>query len=501
MGPRSTWVAALAAVAVAATASGLAEASGPAAPLGHDGRWLTDAHGRVVVLHGLNMVFKRPPYAPSAAGFGEDDARFLAAEGYNTIRLGVIYKAVEPRPGRYDDRYLADIKRTVDILGRHGIFSLVDFHQDLYNERFQGEGWPDWAIVGDAATLPPQPQAGFPGNYTAMPALQRAFDHFWSNDPGPGDVGLQDRYAAAWRHVARRMRDDRHVLGYDLLNEPWPGTTWQTCANPEGCPVFDALMTRFIKRTIAAIRQADRRTLVWYEPNVIFNDGADTQVGDTGDPRAGFSFHDYCLPQGFAQADPARSCDAFDDMVFAHALHHADAVGDTLLLSEFGATDDLDTLERMVQRADRNMVSWQEWHYCGCDDPTTSGPGDTQALVLDPAKPPRGHNLKKAKLAVLSRPYPEAIAGTPESFGFDPGSRTFRLRYATKPVRGADLRSSLTQVAIPRRQYPRGYTVRARGAKVVSPPGARRLKLVTCRGADQVRVKVTPGPRRAQDGC
>ena len=60
------------------------------------GRWLTDEHGRVVVLHGVNMVNKLPPYDPAAIGFGVDDARFLGAEGFNTVRLGIVWKAVEP---------------------------------------------------------------------------------------------------------------------------------------------------------------------------------------------------------------------------------------------------------------------------------------------------------------------------------------------------------------------------------------------------------------------
>ena len=47
--------------------SGVAEAA--ALPrLGHHGRWVTDDAGRVVTLHGWNMVNKRPPYAPDAVG-------------------------------------------------------------------------------------------------------------------------------------------------------------------------------------------------------------------------------------------------------------------------------------------------------------------------------------------------------------------------------------------------------------------------------------------------
>ena len=82
-----------------------------------------------------------------------------------------------------------------------------------------------------------------------MVAMWRAYDHFWANDPGPGAVGLQDRYAAAWKETATRFAASNHVLGYDLMNEPWPGSTWQQCANPAGCPAFDATMGQFIART------------------------------------------------------------------------------------------------------------------------------------------------------------------------------------------------------------------------------------------------------------
>jgi endoglycosylceramidase len=483
---RQALLLAVAALAVAAPPA----TAGLRLPLGHAGRWITDADGRVAILHGINMVSKLAPYAPDAVGFGDDDAAFLASEGFDTVRVGVIYKAVEPQPGVYDDAYLDRIKATVDTLARHGIVSLVDFHQDLYNERFQGEGWPDWAVQDD--NLPAQPQAGFPGNYLGMPALQRAFDHFWNNDPGPGGVGLQDRYAAAWRHVAGRFRDDPAVLGYDLLNEPWPGTAWQQCANPAGCPAFDAMLTEFIKRTIAAIRLADQRTLVFYEPQVLFNDGADTNLGDTGDPSSGMSFHDYCL---FADQGGTGygGCGTFDDLVFSNADKHAAATGDALLLSEFGATDAADVLNGVLGLADRHMVSWQEWHYCGCRDPTTSGPGDKQAIVLDPAKPPTGANLKTSTLGILTRPYPQAVAGTPEGFGFDPAAKRFVLHYATRRADGSGSfgAGAETEIAVPARAYPDGYAADVQGGEIRSVRDDRVLRVTACPGVERVAVTVT----------
>jgi endoglycosylceramidase len=463
---------------------------GPVAPLGHAGRWITDARGRVVILHGINMVYKRPPYAPDATGFGADDAAFLRAEGYDTVRLGVIYKAVEPVPGHYDDHYLARVAATARTLAANGIVSLVDFHQDMYNERFQGEGWPDWAVDDDG--LPAEPKEGFSANYLVMPALQRAYDNFFADAKAPDGVGLEEHYAAAWRHVARFFRSVPGVLGYDLLNEPWPGTAWQDCINTAGCPASDKKLAGLYAKVIKGIRSVDRGHLVFYEPYVLFNFGGGTSIGPF-DKRAAMSFHDYCLSAGVK--DSNAGCDAIDDAVFQHADAQARRTGDGLLLTEFGATTAADILTAMVDRADRFMVGWQEWHYCGCDDPTTSGPGSKQALVLDPARPPRGANLDTGKLAILSRPHPEAVAGTPLAYGYDAAAHRFTLRWTPRLAdgRGRFGPRAVTTILIPRRQYPQGYLAGVSGGRVRSPAGAQVLRVTARRGAAQ--VSVTVGPR------
>jgi endoglycosylceramidase len=251
-------------------------------------------------------------------------------------------------------------------------------------------------------------------------------------------------------------------------------------------------MTAFIKRTITAIRAADPTTLAFYEPNVIFNDGAKTNVGDTGDAHAGMSFHDYCLTSD--AGGPDANCDTLDDMVFANAEEHARQTGDTTLLTEFGATTDPKVLSGMAARADRFMVGWQEWHYCGCDDPTTSGPGDKQALVIDPKKAPEGANLDTGKLKLLTRPYPQVVAGTPAGWSFDPASRTFKLAYATKRAdgKGSFGAGRETEIAVPARQYAGGYAVAVQGGTVRSPAGAATLRVAACPGAERVAVTVTP---------
>ena len=75
------------------------------------------------------------------------------------------------------------------MLARHGIFTLLDFHQDLYNERFQGEGWPDWAVADDG--VPAEPQRASRATTWSTPALNRAFDNFWANVTGRGPAACR----------------------------------------------------------------------------------------------------------------------------------------------------------------------------------------------------------------------------------------------------------------------------------------------------------------------
>ena len=474
----------------------------PTTPLGHSGRWIIDAKGRVVILHGVNMVFKRPPYYPAATGFGTDDAAFLKRNGFNVVRLGVIYAGVEPNPGSYDDAYLNQIATTESTLAKHGIFSQLDFHQDLYNERFQGEGWPDWAVQDDG--LPNQPQLGFPGNYFGLPAVLRAFDHFWADDPGPGGVGLQDRYAAAWGHVASRFASAQHTIGFDLLNEPWPGTPWGTCLTLTGCPAFDSgALGPFYRRVLDRIRAVERQKLIWYEPNVLFNFGADTNVPALGDRAAGFSFHLYCTPGLAAPPYNLASCDEQNEHVLSNADKRAQTTGDALMLSEFGATDDLATIRSNLAHADRHMVSWEYWHYCECQDPTTTGTG-TQAVVVDPNLPPTGSNVKLQKLDVLSQPYPQLVAGTPTGWQFDSATRTSQFNYTTKGPGGKKfarrvrkrskraLEARQSEIFLGRARYPKGYRVSVSGGGIASKPKAGVLKVVAC--PRQRNVTVTVGP-------
>ena len=508
-------VTALSLAALPASALAKAKPASSAGTYGHAGRFITDSRGRVVTFHGFDMVNKLAAsgYAPDGTGFGKDDARFLAQNGFNVIRLGIIWKALEPQPGVYDDAYLNRILSTYRLLHKQGIAVLLDFHQDMYNERFQGEGAPDWAIVGQAATENPSPQLGFPFNYVAQNAVNHAYDAFWANMQVPGTGrGVQDFYAAAWAHVAKRFRGKPGVVGYNLFNEPWMGTALQQCAlagggtTPDACgiPQFEATtLTDFHRRVTSAIRRVDKRTMVFPAPILTFDFGGVTGVGRV-DKRAGFAFNAYC-----GQVNPAiaallpflkgQPCSFSANLSFTHALDESRRNGDALFMTEFGATDEFANFTDYLNGANALGISWTYWAYCGCGDPTTTGAGDTQALVLDPRQPPAGANVKTEKLVLLAQPYARVVSGTPREWAFDDATHQVRFVYTTKPA-GQGKRfgpGSITTLSMPEVEYPSGYGVSVRGARVVSRPRSSVLRLAQCGNARRVRVEIGPGKARA----
>ena len=176
--------------------------------------------------------------------------------------------------------------------------------------------------------------------------------------------------------------------------------------------------------------------------------------------------------------------------MFTNALAQVHKTHEALLLTEFGATRAAGDLTGMVQRADRYMVPWLEWAYCGCHDPT--GSGDNEAVVLDPRKPPIGSNVVLSTLRLLVEPYPQVIAGTPLSWSFDRARRVFRLRYTTKRVsgRGRFASGAITEISVPRLVYRGSYAVRADGGAIVSARGSSLLQIAACPGARRVSVTV-----------
>ncbi len=449
------------------------------------GRWFTDSDGRVVVLHGLNHNYKVPPYEPSADGFSDDDAKFLADNGFTSVRLGFAWEAVEPEPGVFDAAYLASVAQTVQTLANHGIVSLLYPTQGLYSSTFGGQGFPDWMVQTGGL---PNPQLGFPLNYVVNPAENHAWDAFWNNAKAPDGVGLQNHYALMWQYVANYFQGNPNVLGYELINEPWPGSQW--LGSLFGNPHFDSqALTPFYNQVDAAIRSVDPHTPVFFQPNTMFgNLPIDTHLGKVDDPNTVFSFHTYCLQSAVFGID--FGCGAYYDLALTRGEDYADSHGIPAFLTEFGSTARLKAIDAMIPVADRFRLNWTEFAYATSE--VTSSDPIGQALVFDPSKPPVGDNVDWDKLAIIAAPYPQVVGGTPESWSYHDG--VFQLSYSTERADGLGSFAAGTQtvISVPPIEYPDGYHVEVTGGTVVSNANAPVLFIESTSGASTVSVVVRP---------
>ena len=458
---------ALALAAAAAPAPARADTGAPvSAPLHRDGRWLVDDQGRVFVGHGVNIVKKVAPWVRTQ--FTAADAAALADEGFTVARIGFIWEGVEPQPGVYDDAYIHKVLDLDALLGRYGIRTLVDFHQDVWSRQTGGDGAPAWATLGRSA--------------------DDSFAAFWRDDKGPGGVGIQTRFVKAWEHVAAQLRDHPNILGLDPLNEPYPGSDYPPpCGDFFPCPQFESgALAAFYRRVIAAIRAGDARQVIY--PEGIAHSGADRPaLPRFDDPQTAYTFHYYC---NLTQLDPreasvdeespeASACTPIEQRNIGIFEDYARDLGVPPILGEFSCNDVNRDNAQVVDLVDRAFTSWTIWaYYTAADDPADC---PRQGLLVDDGTPAK---LKPLKLDALVVPHAQAIAGTPKTTDYDRSTQTFTLSYDATS-------DALTQVFVPARHYPHGYAVQADGASVVSDAGAPWLLLRAAPGAS-VSVTVRP---------
>ena len=124
----------------------------------------TSTPADAVLLIGANVVMKGPPWIPSTTGtgicetsnstdantscstFNADDAKHLLSEGYNLIRLGVIWAGGQPDGGNtpLDADFVQRLHNILDLAHEHGIAVVLDVHQDAVGTAVCGEGVPQW---------------------------------------------------------------------------------------------------------------------------------------------------------------------------------------------------------------------------------------------------------------------------------------------------------------------------------------------------------------------
>lgn len=459
---------------------GTVETTGTLLSATTDGDYIINSDGQVLILHGVNLIDKESPYEPSAIGFTNADAEFLAENGVNVVRLGIDWAAVEPEPGDFNEAYLASIEQTVQTLANNGIYTILDMHQDGYSSVFGGDGAPSWATETDG--LPNLDELGFPATEFVDPAESAAWGAFWSNTDE-----LENEYAQMWEYVASYFNGNSDILGMEIMNEPYSeGTLDGLFGGSQG---FDSgVLTPFYDQVADAIRAVDPTTPILYEPNADFNfDGSTAGLGPVDASNTILSFHAYC------EVTVGSGCFPDVSALVADAEAYAKANDIPALMTEFGATSDQSEISASMNAANLDDIGWTEWSFTGEGDVTaSSSSATTESLVYNPELPPTGSNVNTTTLETLAEPYPQEVSGTPGTWTFEDG--TFQFSYSTEEVDGLGSfpAGSETTISVPSVEFPDGYTVSVTGGDVVSAPDASQLIIESNSGASTISVTVTP---------
>ena len=213
-----------------------------------------DSKGRTRIFNGMNIDDKLVNCTEFRYNLDEEFFKKYKARGFDIIRLAITWQNLEPTMGEYNESYLKSIDSIFALAEKYGVYILLDMHQDLYSQNdgeCVGDGAPSWAAITDGAK-PRMPLFVWADGYFFGKWVRNEFDNFWNNTPVAGK-GLQDRYADLWQMLAKRYGDSPALFGYDLMNEPFPGSY---------SPKMMLRLVGGVAKTVAFSKKVDRAKLI-----------------------------------------------------------------------------------------------------------------------------------------------------------------------------------------------------------------------------------------------
>ncbi len=330
------------------------------------GGQFVDQSGRPVVLRGVNVSVGKTSLAPVAAALGA-----------NLVRIYVGWNAIEPLPPvnghyRWDAGVLHQLDHEVAAFKALHVNVLIDFHQFHWSPYFAQATCKAGKSVCRSSGVPAWFYAGgrFPATKRGESQAQAAF---WTTEASRSQ-GYYEAFAAM---IAARYASSPNVVGYEIFNEPHPGTLgdttqatntmlrWQAGVR-SAIQKVDPTRTVFIMcrgggegvgtASLAPFGSLDHMALDWHD---YFNGGSGgfDAAGDNWTP-SWRDTHNQATPS-YTGSEQAQA------RVLAVPLARARAWGIPLLVGEWGVhTDSPGAATYQTQMFDvfgKDGVSWTRW--------------------------------------------------------------------------------------------------------------------------------------------
>lgn len=376
-------------------------------------KYITDDQGRIVVYRGVNVSnlskHSGPPSGYWDRGRAQhpwqerDDFQRLEKWGFNFVRYLIFWEAIEPEKGKYDDYYLDGAINRAAYLERLGVDVVLDMHQDLYAQKFHGNGFPDWAVRDDGKKFKHREPWAF--NYLE-PAVMRSFKNFWQSDE------LQDAYCRVLAHVIDKAEGIPNIVGIDVMNEPWPRFP--------PMPFERKRLTAFYEKVEKVFMSKGTRLRMFYEPWMSTSSGIPTNLRFKPKHPAVFFPHFYD-----AFCEEGRTYKKWNKKLMRRAmeikLREAQDFGVPMAIGEFSfpptCKGHLEALDDFVGLSRKHCFGWSYYSY-----ETTAH--SSRGLVT-----PDGTDTKM--LEAIVKPYAQRIAGRNPVLKVD--GNGLSLRYTLDP--------------------------------------------------------------------
>ncbi|RYH31967.1 hypothetical protein EON65_01505 [archaeon] len=293
--------------------------------------------------------------------------------------------------------------------------------------------------------------------------------------------------------LMHRFKSSEHVLGYELINEPWAGDVY---ASPKSLlptyaeqhylqPMYEYLHKK--------IRSVDDEKIIFFEGLTISYWRSGFTAGPGGveyNDRQVMAYHVYCPTNG-GPAAKVFACDLIDDYFFSRRMNDGERLGVGLMMTEFGAAEDIKSdlavLEAVTSKADSFKQSWMYWQFKYYQDITTCTPQGESLYNAD-------GTVCEDKLKILSRTYPQAVAGDIVNYKYTTRNGDFEMTFLPLNKDYLGLASDEGKVTIiyvnTDMTYPRGLDVNLTSTNDVS-----QVFEVSCpstvlkTGRNEVRIK------------
>lgn len=424
---------------------------------------LLDEKGRQVLLRGMNArvegIFDvtfddgRKALEPIPP-FGESDCKVLAQTlGHNLLRLPVNWSAIEPKKGQFNQAYLDRIFALVDLCYKHGVYTLVDLHQDAYSKEIGEDGAPLWAIVPPPEKLLEGPLHDLEKRRTSKQVLA-AFESFFANKQN-----LQDDYARMSAHLVKQFKGHPGAIGFEIMNEP---------------VLFgdNKALDDFHKKVTEKVRAVQSDLLVFFEPNSLRN-LTDRMEVTTPFPFSNGVYSPHIYTEVFQNGWESKNVEAIRKSVLA-AKEEAKKHKSHLFVGEFGNDPKKDRgrlwVEESLKLFDEVQASWALWLY---EEYSQGSWG-----LYDAPKDGKRGTLRDYAVALAARPFPSRTAGRIDTILWDKATKTLSVT-----VKNAT--SEQHEFTVPEAVFANGVKVTCDGKEVETTAKPGRVWFI-CQGKSLV---------------